>query len=104
MTDALFSRRVFWTISVLLAIVLGDQAWNLSPLYLDPAMRCSVQHAVQSVADERGWLLSDLSFGFVPEKLGSLVVTHHDHLRFAVPSDVVMVPLSSFPLAECALR
>jgi hypothetical protein len=92
------SRRCFWIVSILSALILSGPAKRLLPLYRDPELRSAVQRSMNDVAEARGWLVSDLTIlcEFKSSRWG---VLHTDHVRLETPSEYVELD-SSLPRCE----
>lgn len=84
----------FLTVCLIVGLVLARSVWQLSPVYLDPALRISLRQGMQMIADERGWLLSDMQL-FCSLKDSHWTIEHHDHLRFET--------IREFPTVDSAL-
>ncbi len=72
---------LFLCISVILAIIFLLQLWPMLLLYYDASARSSVQQSLQSISDERGWLLSDITVISVQKDRFTFI--HREHFRGA---------------------
>jgi dolichol-phosphate mannosyltransferase len=74
-------KPLFWLIVFIALMTLLPRAWGVLPLYYDQPVRQNVQSLVTDLAQERGWLLSDIEFKYVTKT--SFVFVHRQHHRGA---------------------
>lgn len=70
---------LFWGIAIITALFLAFRVWNLLPMYLDSDVRQRVQQTVEQLAEEQGWLLSDIQIDEV--QTDEMRITHRQHHR-----------------------
>ncbi len=99
MKTAAVSRRAFWIVSILCMLALSGPAKELLPLYRNAALRDAVQRSLQAVADERGWLLSDLMIVCERKSLRWSVL-HTDHVRSEASPEYVELDSSLPPCKD----
>lgn len=91
---------LFWLVCAVAFIALCIRVWPLRMMYLNPVVRNNVETTLRRVADENGWLLSDLS---VREVGGNAVkVVHRAHLRGEDSSECFVLPYDDSPVQPCA--
>lgn len=81
---SLLLRRFRWflplaVVSLALLFFLFPRAWALRLLYTSAAVRAQVREGVERLAEERGWLRSDISFRSVRRTGFSFL--HRQHVR-----------------------
>lgn len=70
-------KILFWSVCITIALILFVRLMPLLPLYTNPIARSQVQHTLQFVAAQNGWLLSDISLRSVGMK--RMTVLHREH-------------------------
>lgn len=99
-----FLWEVQWVVLFLLFVVaavpFAVRAWHLRFLTIDSAVRLRTQSALQRVASERGWLLSDLDVDSVTPF--SARVIHREHLRGKDPVECFILRFQPLTLIPCA--
>jgi hypothetical protein len=88
----------FWMLTMVCGLILGIHAWRLLPL-LDAKTRADVRAAVEFVAEERGWLISDISIISLANE--SIKLLHTPHVRKNFFKDCVVVTMSSHSISTC---
>lgn len=91
--------RLFSTILFLIGIVILSHLWSLRLLYLDGDLRVRIQKHIEEVAEEQGWLLSDVSLNNVTRE--SVRILHRSHVRGPDPKECFVIPLDSFVMKPC---
>ena len=76
-------QRYQWHIAIAIfvvsAVFFSLRLLMLLPLYIDADLRSRVEARVRGIADERGWLLSNLSLAAVAR--GEFKLCHREHWR-----------------------
>lgn len=83
-----------------MAVFLLLRTWDLRLLYADASVRTAVQASVRAVADNRGWLVSDIEIRSVFPDHARLV--HREHVRGKDPVECMDVFFDSDHVAPCA--
>ncbi len=91
--------KIFLFVLFLIALVLVPKVIRLWPLYLFSALRQDVQHELTALADERGWILSDLSIKHVTHD--SVRFIHRNHGRVVRDSACYDIALADSSLTPC---
>lgn len=73
--------RLFTGIILALALFFLLRAWDIRPLYFSASVRESVSRTVRSIAEERGWFVSDVRVVSPDERGTSLMLIHRSHRR-----------------------
>jgi cellulose synthase/poly-beta-1,6-N-acetylglucosamine synthase-like glycosyltransferase len=76
----------FWLACSIITIVLTMRAMPLMPLYTDAALRSQVQATLRAIADENGWLLSDVRVLQVDGT--QMTIVHRAHRKGGDPEPV----------------
>lgn len=82
----------FVGILVLLSLAFLPRAWALRSLYVDREVRRATQAALTQVADQQGWLLSDLAV--IEVTVEQARVIHRHHHRGEDPERCYVIPLA----------
>jgi len=73
------SMVLFFLVVILASVMLFPRVANLSPLYLDPAVRTQVQTTLERFAEMEGWLLSDVAV--IAARTEYVEVEYRPHFR-----------------------
>ncbi len=85
---------------LLLSGILVARVCMILPLYTDPQIRADVQTTLQRIADEQGWLLSDMTL----VSIGSdqIRINYQTHATVYRQSECFTVMLGLSTLHPCA--
>lgn len=92
-----------WVLLFILFIVVGGAllpaAWNVRLLALQPSIRAAATAALRSVADQEGWLLSDIAVTSVSPS--SMRILHQEHRRSVPAAECIIVRFEPLTLIPC---
>ncbi|MEI8229883.1 MAG: polyprenol monophosphomannose synthase [Candidatus Peregrinibacteria bacterium] len=91
---------IFTLVMIVTTAVFVPRAWAIRSLYSDYEIRMNAQENLQSIARERGWLLSDISIESIQGN--TLRLEHQLHRREASTSECFMVNLPSAVVLPCS--
>lgn len=94
----LTGARLFAVVCIVCAALFLLRVWFILPLLVHASIRQELPTRLQMLADERGWLLSDMYIDGV-YKSGSALIMHRDHRRGddGVETCVDLQPSGSYP-------
>ncbi len=84
------SARVFIVLSVILAVIFALRIWAIRPIFLDVDFRTALPARLQTFADDRGWLLSDVWVESISEN-GFVTLKHRRHMRGEDPEECLLL-------------
>lgn len=90
---------LFWLLCYVIAGVLLPRAWALHSLYLDREERGHIRGTMQAVANEQGWLLSDMQLIRISDD--RIRIIHREHVRGRDPEECFDALFASPELLPC---
>jgi hypothetical protein len=73
--------------------------WPLRLLYTDAKVRAETEQAVRSIAESKGWIVSDIAIEYVhPDRL---VLIHQLHVRGIDPRECLVYSFADSTLLPC---
>jgi glycosyltransferase involved in cell wall biosynthesis len=94
-----FQWIMWWFIVVIAFVTLMMRFLPLLPMYLDASIRQNVQQSLERVADEHGWLISDLAIERVEET--SMRVIHQSHHRGTDEVECLIITFADSSITPC---
>ncbi len=91
----------FAALLLILGVLLSLRIWSIHLLYIDSKYRSTATAALQKVADEQGWLLSDVEIRAAESN--RLVITYRRHGKGSDETachEILIDPPSLTPCAE----
>lgn len=92
---------VFWLLALLIASMLLSRIFSLAPMYLSGALRSDMSAALRQIANNQGWLLSDMELTWVSDD--HIKIAHRDHIRLPNKTDYCTIWLHPVTLTCDAL-
>jgi hypothetical protein len=94
-----WQRFLFILFLCAITIPVAVKIWAIRPLYIDSAKRQTLEHTLRTIADEQGWLLSDISIEQI--RGNTVVIEHRFHIRGEDPENCFTFDLPSSHLTPC---
>lgn len=74
--------------------------WSLRLLYIERDVRVRTQERIEKIAEEQGWLLSDISLRRVTRE--SIEIFHRSHIRGPDTKECFTILLDSSVIEPCS--
>lgn len=90
---------LFWILSLIIVVVLGVRVWHIRLLYLDATIRTHTSRVLRDVAEEEGWLVSDITI--INVKTDTLRIEHRLHQRGISQPECFLISFDTSTLQSC---